>query len=94
MSPRGPLTQTVAANSGYGGGLHVLPRSGTALYCAWNRDNSGPSPSIFNNTLAQLRAEYPHATVHASSFDRFFLEAEKERDLLPIVTQEIGDTWL
>ena len=53
-----------------------------------------PSPSIFNNTLAQLRAEHPHATVHASTFDRFFEIAEKERHLLPIVTQEIGDTWL
>ena len=32
----------MTADHGYGEGLHVLP-SGIALYCSWNRDNSGPA---------------------------------------------------
>ena len=84
----------MTADHGYGGGLHVLPRSGHALYCAWNRDNSGPSAAIFNSTMAELRARYPTAKVMASTFDLFFAQAEKERDALPVVTREIGDTWL
>ena len=84
----------MTADHGYGGGLHALPASGAALYCAWNRDNSGPSADIFNATLARLRVENPGANVFASNFDDFFAMAEKERHLLPVVTQEIGDTWL
>lgn len=84
----------MAADHGYGGGLHVLPSSGAALYCAWNRDNSGPSAKIFNSTLATLRAANPGANVFASTLDEFFRLAEEEKHLLPTVTQEIGDTWL
>ena len=29
-----------AHDDGYGGGVHIAP-NGHALYCAWNRDNSG-----------------------------------------------------
>ena len=83
---------------GYGGGLHVLP-DGTAIYCAWNTDNSGPmAEAAVLSVYAGLRARYPNANVHASSFDAFYdayraLSAE-QRDRLPVVTREIGDTWL
>ena len=43
----------MTADHGYGGGLHVLP-SGVGLYCAWNKDNSGPSADIFNSTLVRV----------------------------------------
>jgi hypothetical protein len=75
---------------GYGSGLHTLPKSGTSLYCAWNRDNSGPDANIFRDTIATLRQKFPKARVRASTFDQFFKEAEKEREFLPLVTQEIG----
>lgn len=84
----------MTADHGYGGGLHVLPRSGVALYCAWNRDNSGPSTYVNDMQVELLRKEFPNATILASSFDAFFAEAEKEKDALPIITREIGDTWL
>ena len=84
----------MTADHGYGGGLHTLPGSRVALYCAWNRDNSGPSPDIYTSVMANLRRDYPDADVHASTFDAFFAEAEKVRSQLPVLTQEIGDTWL
>jgi hypothetical protein len=62
----------MTADHGYGGGLHVLPRSGTALYCAWNRDNSGPDANIFNSTLSKLRQSYPRATVQVSTLVSHF----------------------
>lgn len=65
----------------------------TSCYCR-NRDNSGPSADIFNSTIAMLRSEHPKAHVFASNFDDFFAQAEDQRHLLPIVRQEIGDTWL
>jgi hypothetical protein len=48
----------MTADHGYGEGLHALP-SGVALYCSWNRDNSGPNAARFNATLASLRAGNP-----------------------------------
>lgn len=44
--------------------------------------------------MAMLRRGNPGARVFASNFDDFFVKAENERHLLPVVRQEIGDTWL
>lgn len=79
---------------GYGGGTHILP-NGVALYCAWNTDNSGPqSPASAMSIYENLRKHYPSAKVHASTFDDFSAVAQSVKHLLPVVTQEIGDTWL
>ena len=53
-----------AHDHGYGGGLHVLPANGVALYCAWNTDNGGPmSASTVAGIYTSLRAKYPGANV-------------------------------
>eukprot|EP00040_Diaphanoeca_grandis_P033122 m.202065 g.202065 ORF g.202065 m.202065 type:complete len:879 (+) comp32815_c1_seq1:127-2763(+) len=79
---------------GYGGGTHILP-NGHALYCAWNTDNGGPqTASSVAGTLSSLRKQYPNANVHASTFDDFAKIATSVKDQLPLVTSEIGDTWL
>jgi hypothetical protein len=80
---------------GYGGGLHVLPSNGVALYCAWNTDNGGPMPQADVKTVyTQLRQKYPNAIVHESTFDKFYDVANAHREGLPVITKEIGDTWL
>lgn len=46
--------------------------------------------------FARVRAAFPHATVTASGFDDFsrpLLEAAPALQL-PVVTAEIGDTWI
>jgi hypothetical protein len=79
---------------GYGGGTHILP-NGHALYCAWNTDNGGPqTPESAASMLGKLRGRYPNAKVHASTFDAFVEAAMPVRSQLPVVTSEIGDTWL
>eukprot|EP00966_Prymnesium_polylepis_P196108 4544711-Prymnesium_polylepis.2 len=48
------------------------------------------------NVYSNLRKRYPGAHVHASTFDDFY-DAAREPGVmaqLPVVTQEIGDTWL
>lgn len=85
-----------AHDHGYGGGVHILP-NGVALYCAWNTDNGGPmKPTAVKNIYANLRKRYPHATVRASTFDDFYdaARADGVMEQLPVVTREIGDTWL
>ena len=82
---------------GYGGGMHVLP-NGHAIYCAWNTDNGGPQKvNSVVGTFRSLRNKYPAAKVFSSTFEAFYEAAVAEPATmkgLPVVTQEIGDTWL
>eukprot|EP00039_Didymoeca_costata_P022315 m.4244 g.4244 ORF g.4244 m.4244 type:complete len:806 (-) comp2940_c0_seq1:86-2503(-) len=78
-------------DDGYGGGTHVAS-NGHALYCAWNRDNSGPLTN-YQNILTRLRTTYPNAKVFTSTFDQFLDEVKPVMSNLPVVTSEIGDTW-
>jgi hypothetical protein len=68
-----------------------------ALCLAWSGDNTGP-PSLQEvlDIHARVRAAFPHAAVVAAGFDAFvsdLLEAAPKLDL-PVVTSEIGDTWI
>eukprot|EP01114_Cavostelium_apophysatum_P001960 TRINITY_DN11715_c0_g1_i1.p1 TRINITY_DN11715_c0_g1~~TRINITY_DN11715_c0_g1_i1.p1 ORF type:complete len:498 (-),score=84.15 TRINITY_DN11715_c0_g1_i1:222-1715(-) len=68
-----------------------------ALCMAVNGDNRGP-PNVteVQQTFATISAEFPNAKVVASTFDEFInivLDANW-KPKLPIVTQEIGDTWI
>ena len=38
--------------------------------------------------------EFPGAKIVASSYDAFLSELDKVRSALPVVTQEMGDTWI
>ena len=41
-----------------------------------------------------LRSEFLAASVYASTFEDFFEYIEPIKSQLPVVTQEIGDTWI
>ena len=41
-----------------------------------------------------VRGDYPGAEVFTSTFDAFFEAIEPVRDQLPVVTNEVGDTWM
>jgi len=41
-----------------------------------------------------LRAEFPNARLQASRLDDYFDAAQVIRSRLPVVTSEIGDTWI
>ena len=73
----------------------MLP-NGVGLYCSWNVDNGGPlTEAGVTAVYRHVRQMYPDAHVHASTFDEFADAITPDvRAQLPVVTREIGDTWL
>ena len=68
--------------------------SGVALCFAHTGDNNGPQSADEVTALyAKLRAEYPDANIHAGTLDDVAAVALAQNGL-PVVTQEIGDTWI
>ena len=87
---------------GYGGtrgitldSMVIVPGMSQALAFAIRNDNSGP-PSILEvyKNYASLKKLFPNAAVVASGYDQFVLELMQHQDQLPIVSGEIGDTWV
>lgn len=94
---------------GYGGfSLFGLPRvltrvpgSAHGLIVAWRGDNAGPPGSAqeVHDLFAKLQRRFPGAEVRSSTFDAFFAAAagpgrDRRADGWPVVTREIGDTWM
>eukprot|EP01064_Diplonema_japonicum_P038048 TRINITY_DN90_c0_g1_i5.p1 TRINITY_DN90_c0_g1~~TRINITY_DN90_c0_g1_i5.p1 ORF type:complete len:858 (+),score=219.14 TRINITY_DN90_c0_g1_i5:52-2625(+) len=69
-----------------------------ALCFAFRIDNSGPPVSAQEvlNVYEILRVEFPGADVFASTLQDFSatVNNSKLRSTLPVVTQEVGDTWI
>ncbi|MFL5659483.1 MAG: DUF5054 domain-containing protein, partial [Ktedonobacteraceae bacterium] len=77
------------------GGFSVVPNSPAALAFAHTGDNYGP-PSIEDvyNIYQRLRVQIPGATISASTLDAFAQELLLVKESLPVVTEELGDTWI
>jgi len=58
-------------------------------------DNCGP-PAIesIRQQFAELAARYPGAIIEASTMDRFTQKLLAYREQLPVIEEEIGDTWI
>jgi len=58
-------------------------------------DNAGP-PSLREvlDTYERLRKQYPHAEIVASDLSEYARHLTTYRTHLPVVTSEIGDTWI
>ncbi|KAL0047364.1 hypothetical protein WJX82_001496 [Trebouxia sp. C0006] len=66
------------------------------LCMAWRQDNAGPhSAEEVLDIFQQTQAAFPGAEVFASTLDNFTLalQAALPNLQLPVVTEEIGDTW-
>lgn len=87
---------------GYGGSkgpaLHsmvIVPGMSHALAFAIRTDNSGPPSSLeVTKNYATLKGLFPGATIVASDYDSFVLQLMQHQDVLPIISEEIGDTWI
>ncbi|CAK9006160.1 Ankyrin repeat and sterile alpha motif domain-containing protein 1B [Durusdinium trenchii] len=84
---------------GYGGyGLKDCAEApnGIALCTEFRTDNTGPPAGVSEVTgiLDSVRKEYPGATVLASTFDAFFEDVQPVRQQLPVISLEVGDTWV
>lgn len=72
----------------------VLP-SGVALEFQHTMDNSGPPKrDEIDAFFAALAEKYPGAAIEAGTLDDFARELPAVWESLPVVSEEIGDTWI
>jgi len=66
-----------------------------ALVPSWQGDNHGPANvKSYIDTYEKIRKEFPNAIVFSSTYNNFTKRLVDIRDKLPVVTSEIGDTWI
>ena len=77
------------------GGTFALPGSGLAVSIEMRDDNSGPhTPDEIAAIYKKLRASYPNAKIIPSTLTDVAVAIAPFRAQLPVLTQEIGDTWI
>lgn len=77
------------------GSAMVLPDGETAISIAFTGDNHGPhSVEEVKGIYAGLQKRFPNAEIMASNLNNIAAELEKSKSSLPVVTNEIGDTWI
>jgi hypothetical protein len=77
------------------GSIFTLPGCEQGLAFSHSNDNIGPQNlEQVQQTFAQLRVQFPGCEVFASTLDAFAQALLPFADSLPLVTAEIGDTWI
>jgi hypothetical protein len=77
------------------GDTMLVPGLDEALTFAHTNDNHGPqTPDEARHAFDVLRGEFPTAQVQASTLDNFARQLLSVENRLPVVTQEMGDTWI
>jgi hypothetical protein len=77
------------------GDVAVVPGSDLALVTEVRGDNSGPhTADEIAKIHADLHAQFPNAEIRAASLSEMANALDPYLDKLPVVTQEIGDTWI
>ena len=87
-------TLIVMYHHGYGGVVRV-PDSDLAIAIVVRDDNDGPhTVEEISETYSTLSAQFPNAQITPTSLTEIANAVEPHRGSLPIVTSEIGDTWI
>ena len=77
------------------GGIMVLPDGKTAVSIVFTGDNHGPqSAEEVHRVYKKLRRQFPNAAITPSDLNAVARDLAKMKDRLPVVTQEIGDSWI
>jgi hypothetical protein len=77
------------------GQTSIVPSASCALALAHTRDNEGPqNEGEVRAIFAQLRGQFPRAVVAASTLNDFATGLLTHQDEFPVVTSEIGDSWI
>lgn len=77
------------------GSENILPGGKVAISVNFTGDNHGPHSSEQVKTIySDLHKRYPNAQLIASSFNEIAQELLSMQDELPVVTSEIGDSWI
>ncbi len=95
---RDPVSQTrilVMYQKGAYGDLMAVPGLSDAIAFAHTNDNHGPQTVVeVHAAFQEIRQRFPDAKVIASTMDAFAQRLLSIDSSLPVVTQEIGDTWI
>jgi hypothetical protein len=77
------------------GGIVKVPGSNLAIDVECRGDNSGPHTlEEIRGIYSGLRKQFPNAQMTAANLTDIASAVEPYREGLPVVTQEIGDTWI
>jgi hypothetical protein len=77
------------------GGMVKVPGTDVAVDVEVRGDNRGPhTVAEIHQIYARLRMQFPNAQITASTLTDIANAVEPYRDRLPVVTSEIGDTWI
>ena len=72
-----------------------IGNSGTAIYFAHAHDNAGvQSPDEVTELYEKLKSKFPDAEIIAADLNLLAAEVNKIKGTLPVLTDEIGDTWI
>ena len=92
--PMGKSLAVMYHRHDYGSVLEV-PGSGIAVDVEVRGDNSGPhSMKEIGEIYAKLRNQFPGARIQAATLSDVAAAVDRVRNSLPVVTSEIGDTWI
>jgi hypothetical protein len=92
--PDGSSLAVLYHRHAYGGTVRV-PGSELAISVNMRVDNTGPhTADEINGIYSDLKRRFPNAQLKAGSFTDIAMAVEPLRSTLPVVTQEIGDTWI
>lgn len=84
----------VMYHHGYGGVAHV-PGSDLAIAIEVRGDNSGPHPPAeIHEIYDRLKYRFPNAAIAPANLTEIANAVAPFRSHLPVVTQEIGDSWI
>ena len=79
---------------GYGAAAGVAGLTDRIQF-AHTGDNAGPpSSAAVVEAFKQVRQQFPQATVRASTLDAYARQLRSVKAQLPVVTGELGDTWI
>ncbi|MBD8067158.1 DUF5054 domain-containing protein [Devosia sp. PTR5] len=88
-------SELVVMYQGSYGGTDFPAGADVGISFAHTNDNIGPqSVGQTVEALRHLRHEHPEAQIRASTLDAFGAEMWARREQFPIVTSEIGDSWI
>jgi hypothetical protein len=93
-SPDGSGLPIIYHRHDYGGTV-LLPGTNAAFSMEMRSDNGGPhTQEEIRAIYTRLRRQFPNAMITAASLSDVATTLAPVRDKLPVVTAEIGDTWI
>ncbi|MGQ8338236.1 DUF5054 domain-containing protein [Sunxiuqinia sp. A32] len=77
------------------GDTMIIPGTQTAVSISFTGDNHGPqTPEQIANIYKNLRLQFPNAEVIASDLNAVARDVINIKNQLPVIEQELGDTWI